>query len=135
MKRLMMTAGILFLIGQSAFAVTTEEIIDAFMRDEAVQTEIRMQRDHIRGDREEVQVVDLGRQCGVVGCYFYKLVIMKITRETVNPQTGTVLARIDGLHGKIEKVTLVELSPKRSKETFNIQKRYSAPAIRLERVR
>jgi hypothetical protein len=111
---------------QIALAVTSDDILKAFNQDKVVQSEIRKLEADGRGDQKEYDVVDLGGSCGVVGCYFQSLVIMRITSAGANPQTSSILARVDGLNGKITGVSLVELSTKTSKSRLQVQKRYPA---------
>ena len=103
---------IVLLSTQVSFAASPDEMIDAFKKDQRVQEEIHKVRSSTRGTHEEIQVVDLGGSCGFVGCYRYSLVIMRITRKGTNPQTGTVLARVEELKGQIRKIELVEIVPK-----------------------
>ncbi len=102
---------------QIVMAATEEEIVEAFKNDALVQEEMRNVRAATGGKREEVQVVPLGSACGVVGCHFRSLVVMRITTEGTNPHTGTVLATVEGMNGKIEKVELVEIAPKQANPT------------------
>lgn len=120
---------------QIALAATSEDILEAFNHDKVVQSEIRKLEADGRGDQKEYDVVDLGGSCGVVGCYFHSLVVMRITRAGTNPQTSSILARVDGLNGKITAVSLVELSTKTGKSRLQVQKRYPAPNKPLEPTR
>lgn len=120
---------------QIALAVTPEDILKAFNHDKLVQSEIRKLEADDQGDQKQYDVVKLGGSCGVVGCYFHSLVVMRITRVGTNTQTSSILARVDGLNGKITGVSLVELSTKTSKSRLQIQKRYPASNKPLEPTR
>jgi len=120
---------------QVALAATSEDILEAFNHDKVVQSEIRKLEADGRGDQKEYDVVDLGGSCGVVGCYFQSLVVMRITNVWVNPQTSSILARVDGLNGKITGVSLVELSTRTGKSCLQVQKRCPAPNKPLEPTR
>lgn len=124
---------------QIALAATEEEIIEAFTGDAAVQETIQKVRAATGGNQEEAQVVPLDGLCGVAGCYFRNLVVMRIMREGTNPQTGTVLATVEGMNGKIEKVQLVEIVPKhvsdisrRDGVDLRVLEKHPPPPPRLE---
>ena len=67
MPLLIITAILLFLNAQWAFAATTEEILEAFKHDEKVQLEIAKVVSDLGSDESEYEVVSLGGGCGVVG--------------------------------------------------------------------
>ncbi len=95
-----------------ALAATQDEIIDAFWNDKAVQAEIERIKHRLKPNHEEIQIVGLGEGCGVAGCSFTNLVVLKLRRAGVNPQAGSVLVTVTDRNGKIGKVTLMELRPR-----------------------
>lgn len=70
---------------------------------------------------------------GVVGCSFEALVISRVSRAGVNSATGVVLAKVEGMNGEVQRVSLVELSAARNTEgPLHVERVYEAPHIRLE---
>lgn len=126
MFRTAIFAIVLSLYCQTALAASVENVIDAFKKNGPVQAEIKRVRSIVGGDHEEIETVRLGGSCGVVGCYTHTLVVMRIGRKGTNPQTGTVLARVDELNGKIIRVTPVELSPKTGAVNYQPQQSFSS---------
>jgi hypothetical protein len=126
MFRTAILAIVLTLNCRTSIAASVENVIDAFKKNGPVQAEIKRVRSIVGGDHEETETVSLGGSCGVVGCYTHTLVVMRISRKGTNPQTGTVLARVDELNGKIIRITPVELSPKTGAVNFKPQQRFSS---------
>lgn len=116
MRKLLSIGLLLQLFAGSAFAATTEEVIEAAKQNEDVQVELGQVRSAVNGNSETADVISLGGLCGVAGCSFAKLVVIRVHRGGVNPQTGTVLAKVEETNGKINRVGLVQLWPKKHVE-------------------
>jgi hypothetical protein len=117
MRRVLLPGLLWYILAGTAFAATTEEVIEAAKQNEDVQVELGQARLAVNGNNSEsADVISLGGVCGVAGCNFSKLVVIRVHRGGVNPQTATILAKVEERNGKIEKVGLVQLWPKKHLE-------------------
>ncbi|GFO57163.1 hypothetical protein GMSM_41700 [Geomonas sp. Red276] len=125
MKIAMKTAAVVAMISVLVSAVPAPSladgggdwIVEACRRDEAVVAAINAARARVRANKEEVEVVQLGKTCGFRGCAIRYLVIMKEMRGGVNPQASSVLVVVDRGYKLPVKVTLSKLVPKEAEET------------------
>lgn len=117
MRRVLLLGLLLHILAGTAFAASTDEVIEAAKQNEDVQVELGQARLAVNGNNSEsADVISLGGVCGEAGCNFSKLVVIRVHRGGVNPQTATILAKVEERNGKIEKVGLVQLWPKKHVE-------------------